>query len=223
MALTGAGISKESGIPTFRGKEGLWESYKPEELASREAFIKNPELFWEFFNSRIEIIRRAKPNPAHKTLASMEESKDLSYVLTQNIDELHIRAGSKNVIEIHGSIWDVRCESCGKVERIEETEGIPMCSLCGEITRPDVVLFGEPVRDIDEAFRIVRSADNILVIGTSSLVYPAALLPYEGKASGAKLIEINVERTELSKDVDYFIEGKAGEALPKIYNIMKRV
>ncbi len=153
----------------------------------------------------------------------MEESNDLSFIVTQNIDELHRKAGSKNIIEIHGNIWDLRCESCGMKDRLEKTDGSPVCSVCEEIIRPDVVLFGEAVRRLDEAIRVVKSADNILVIGTSSLVYPAALLPYEGKVSGANLIEINVERTELSKDVDYFIEGKAGETLPKIYNIMKKL
>lgn len=223
VALTGAGISKESGIPTFRGKDGLWKKYRPEELATRNAFIKNPVLFWEFYSFRRTLIKNALPNEAHKTLASMEDFGELSFIITQNIDGLHRKAGSKNIIEIHGNIWNVRCESCGKVEFRDETNKIIMCSSCGKITRPDVVLFGEAVRKIDEAFEIVKKVDNLIVIGTSSVVYPAALLPYEGKKYGASIIEINIAKTELSSDADYFIQGGAAETLPKIYNIMKKL
>ncbi|NMC76059.1 MAG: NAD-dependent protein deacylase, partial [Candidatus Methanofastidiosa archaeon] len=161
VALTGAGISQESGIPTFRGKDGLWKTYNPEELATKNAFIKNPELFWDFYNFRRNLIKNAMPNDAHLTLASMEKEGQLFSIVTQNVDRLHIKAGSVNVIEIHGNIWDVKCESCGKVEFREETSGIIKCSSCGEITRPDVVLFGESVRNIEEAFSIVRDSDNI--------------------------------------------------------------
>lgn len=223
VALTGAGISQESGIPTFRGKNGLWKKYRPEQLATRDAFLKNSELFWEFYNYRRNLIMGASPNNAHMTLSRMEEDGYLSFIVTQNVDGLHKKAGSKNIIEIHGNIWDVKCESCGKVEFRDETEGIVRCSSCGEITRPDVVLFGESVRRIDDAFEIVRKADNLIVIGTSSVVYPAALLPYEGKRFEANIIEINITRTELSNDADYFIEGKAAEILPKIYNTLKKL
>ena len=157
------------------------------------------------------------------TLALMEGSGHLASIITQNVDGLHKKAGSKKVIEMHGNIWNVRCEYCGKVEYRSETDGIIRCSSCGEMTRPDVVLFGEAVKRIDEAFEILRKSDNIIVIGTSSLVYPAALLPYEGKKFGANIIEINIVRTELSENADYFIEGKAAEILPKIYNIIKEV
>lgn len=156
-------------------------------------------------------------------LATMEDSGHISSIITQNIDGLHKKAGSKNIIEIHGNIWNVRCEYCGKVEYRNETDGMLKCSSCGEMTRPDVVLFGETVKRIDEAFEIIRKSDNIIVIGTSSLVYPAALLPYEGKKYGANIIEINIVRTELSEDADYFIEGKAAETVPKIYNIIKEL
>jgi len=169
------------------------------------------------------LIKNALPNNAHLTLASMEKEGKLSAIITQNVDRLHIKAGSVNVIEIHGNIWDVKCESCGKVELREETSGIIRCSSCEEITRPDVVLFGESVRRIDEAFSIVRNSENILLIGTSSVVYPAALLPYEGKEYGANIIEINILETEFSNKADYFIQGKAAEILPKIYNNMQRV
>jgi len=223
VALTGAGISQESGIPTFRGKDGLWDKYRPEELATREAFLKNPELFWEFYNFRRNLIKNAKPNEAHLILTKLENDRNLSCIISQNVDGLHNKAGSKNVIEIHGNIWNVKCETCGKVELRTETEGIIMCSSCNKITRPDVVLFGEAVRKIDEAFSIVRNADNLLVIGTSSVVYPAALLPYEGKKHSAKVIEINIAPTDLTNDADYFINGKAAEILPKIYNFMKRI
>jgi len=223
VALTGAGISQESGIPTFRGSDGLWKKYRSEELASREAFINNTKVFWEFYNYRKNMIKNALPNDAHLTLSKMEKEGYLSFIVTQNVDGLHSKAGTKNLIEIHGNIWDVRCESCGKVESRSETNGTIKCSSCGEITRPDVVLFGEPVKKIEEAFSIVRNANNILVIGTSSVVYPAALLPYEGKKNSAKIIEININETDLTQDADYFICGKAAETLPKIYNIMKEL
>jgi len=219
VALTGAGISAESGIPTFRGENGLWKKYRPEELATPEAFFKNPETVWEWYFWRRRIIAKAEPNPAHMALKKLEDNLGNDFwIITQNVDGLHQKAGCKNVVELHGNIWFDRCTSCSYIweDREIEFKGVPKCPKCSSTARPDVVWFGEAVRNIDRAYELASNADIMLVIGTSAQVYPAALLPIVTKENGGKIIEINLERTQLSYVADEVHLGKAGEILPKI-------
>jgi NAD-dependent deacetylase len=217
--FTGAGVSAESGIPTFRGKEGLWNKFKPEELANFDAFIRNPELVWEWYNYRRKIVHDAKPNPAHLTIAEMQKHfKDVT-VVTQNVDNLHRRAGSKKIFELHGNIEKNFCINCKKSydEVLDFSSGVPKCE-CGSLIRPGVVWFGEmlPEDQFLGGEKAAMNADVFFVVGTSAVVYPAAGLVYTAKASGATIVEINVEETEISSMVDYSFFGKAGEILPLI-------
>lgn len=217
--FTGAGISSESGIATFRGKEGLWNKFKPEELASFDAFIKNPELVWEWYNYRKKIVHDAKPNPAHLTIAEMQNHFKDVVVITQNVDNLHRRAGSKKIFELHGNIERNFCIDCKKFhnEELDFTNGVPKCE-CGGLIRPDVVWFGEylPEDQFLGGEKAAINSDIFFVVGTSAIVYPAAGLVYTAKASGATIIEINIEETEISSSVNYSFFGKAGEILPQI-------
>ncbi len=226
IALTGAGVSSESGIPTFRGKNGLWKQYKADELATPEAFKKNPKLVWQWYSWRISIVLSAKPNPAHYSLAYLEKIGILKALITQNVDDLHERAGSKNVIKLHGDILTVKCPSCGYEHRIWKPPQIipPKCPRCRSIMRPGVVWFGEriPPDIIDKALSEAEKADVILVIGTSGVVMPAGAIPEIVKRNGGKVIEINIERTAISPIADIFIKGKAGEVLPKIVEEINR-
>ena len=222
--FTGAGISSESGIPTFRGKEGLWNKFKPEELASFDAFIKNPELVWEWYNQRRKIIQTAKPNPAHIIIAEIQNHfKDIT-VVTQNIDNLHRRAGSNKIFELHGNIERNFCINCKKIhnKELDFSNGVPKCD-CGGLIRPDVVWFGEylPEDQFLGGEKAAINSDIFFVIGTSAVVYPAAGLINTAKASGAIIVEINIEETELSSIVNYSYFGKAGEILPKIFEQYK--
>ncbi len=221
--LTGAGISAESGIPTFRGKGGLWEGYPVEKVASPEGFQEDPKMVWRFYDERRINISRAKPNNAHRVLAKMENYFDI-HIITQNIDGFHQRAGSKNVIELHGNIWRVKCTSCNYIGYnydIPLREIPPKCPKCGELLRPDVVWFGEPVYGVDKAFRIARESEIFMVIGTSAQVYPAASLPYIAKDYGAKIVEINIERTPVSVIADHIILEKASKALDELFQKLK--
>jgi len=222
--FTGAGISSESGIPTFRGKEGLWNKFKPEELANFNAFMRNPELIWEWYNYRRKIVHEAKPNAAHLTIAEMQNHfKDVT-VVTQNVDNLHRRAGSKNIFELHGNIEKNFCISCKKNydKDLDFSHGVPQCD-CGGLIRPGVVWFGEFLPE--DQFRggelAAMKADVFFVVGTSAVVYPAAGLVYTAKASGATIVEINIEETEISSSVNYSYFGKAGEILPRIFEEYK--
>ena len=222
--FTGAGISSESGIPTFRGKEGLWNKFRPEELASFEAFIRNPEIVWEWYNYRRKIIHEAKPNAAHLTIAEMQNQfKDVT-VVTQNVDNLHRRAGSKKIFELHGNIERNFCIDCKKFhnEELDFSTGVPKCE-CGGLIRPDVVWFGEylPEDQFLGGEKAAIKSDIFFVIGTSALVYPAAGLVYTAKASGATIVEVNIEETGISSSVDYSYFGKAGEILPRIFEDFK--
>ncbi|MHA1593150.1 MAG: NAD-dependent protein deacetylase [Candidatus Baldrarchaeia archaeon] len=220
VALTGAGISAESGIPTFRGKNGLWRKYRAEDLATPEAFARNPRLVWEWYVWRMKIIGSAEPNPGHIALAKMEEMGILKALITQNVDGLHRRAGSRNVLELHGNIWRVRCVDCGFSKMISKPpEQIPpKCEECGGLLRPDVVWFGEPLpKDVlNRAIYYASRADLMLVIGTSAVVQPAASLPLLTKRNGGILIEINISDTPLTPICDLTIREKAGVILPKI-------
>ncbi len=220
VALTGAGISAESGVPTFRGEGGLWRRYDPSKLATPEAFRRDPKLVWEWYAWRREIIARAEPSEAHKILADLERKKGL-WVITQNVDGLHQRAGSRNVVELHGSIWKVRCISCGARyydRRVPLEEIPPRCGECGGLLRPDVVWFGEPLPEdaLERACDLSERAEIFLVIGTSATVYPAAELPLIAKRRGAKVIEINPEETPLTPFADLSIRKGASEGLREV-------
>ncbi|MBI1954949.1 MAG: NAD-dependent deacylase [Acidobacteria bacterium] len=220
--LTGAGISQESGIPTFRGANGLWKQYRAEDLATPEAFARDPVLVWEWYAWRREIIHRAQPNAAHYALAALEAVFSARpggrfALLTQNVDGLQERAGSRNVIRLHGDIWRLRCIGCG-AERQDYAVPLdpfpPRCS-CSSLLRPAVVWFGEslPQDSWAQAVEASASADLFLVIGTSALVQPAASLPLLAKQNGGRLIEINPFPTPLSGLADLTIRGKAAEIL----------
>jgi len=218
--LTGAGISAESGVPTFRGAGGLWKEHKPEELATAEAFGRDPRLVWEWYNWRRELIAKAVPNPGHKALVQLEIRKPRFTLITQNVDGLHDLAGNGKILKLHGDIWRMRCTTCGAnfPNRRVPLPKIPPHCACGGLARPGVVWFGEPLPDgmMKEAEHAVAAAEVLLVVGTSAVVFPAAsLIPY-AKQAGAKVIEINTEQTNATKIVDCALQGPAGELLPKL-------
>jgi len=218
--LTGAGISAESGIPTFRGPDGLWNNFKPEELATPEAFDRDPKLVWEWYNWRREKIAPALPNAAHKALVQLEIKKRNYTLITQNVDGLHDRAGSGRMLKLHGDIWRFRCMTCGAnwPDRRVPLPKIPPHCQCGGLARPGVVWFGEPLPEgmMKEAEHAVSGAQVFLVIGTSANVYPAASLIPFAKQGGAKVIEINTEDTPFTPFVDCPLRGPAAELLPKL-------
>jgi len=229
VALTGAGISVESGLGTFRGKAGLWSRYDPAVVASIESFMRDPRKFWEFAREIGWTFLNAKPNAAHIALAELERMRRLDCVITQNIDGLHQRAGSRCVIEIHGNAGRIICTRCSVgyatekiVDRIAQQD-VPTCDRCGGSLKPDVILFGEPLpkRAFDQAVKKVRSAELLLTVGTSLEVYPAASLPEIAKKSGAKIISIDSERTAWDDLCDYKVNGPAGEILPRIVQAIK--
>jgi len=223
--LTGAGVSQESGVATFRGEDGLWKKFKPEELASVEAFVKNPVLVWEWYGYRQKIILKTDPNPGHMALADMEGIFPDFALITQNVDGLHRKAGSQKILELHGNILVSRCMSCGtKSDRIEPEEDgmVPRCA-CGGRMRPDVVWFGEmlPQDILSQAFEAAERSDVFFSIGTSAVVHPAASLPVAAKEAGAYVVEINPERTVLSGALDETIIGKSGEVLPRLVSRLR--
>ena len=220
--FTGAGISAESGIPTFRGKEGIWNKLKPEELASLDAFLKNPELVWEWYNHRKKIIHESKPNAGHIAIAEMQSALGGFpgvAVITQNIDNFHHRAGSKIIYELHGNIERNYCIKCKTFynEELDFSKGVPKCK-CGGLIRPDVVWFGEylPEDQFDASEKAARNCDVFFIVGTSAVVYPAAGLVFTAKQNGAYLVEINIEETEISSLADLSFFGEAGKILPQI-------
>lgn len=218
--LTGAGISAESGVPTFRGADGLWKEYKPEDLATPEAFARDPRLVWEWYNWRRELIAKAQPNAAHRALVQIEIRKPRFTLITQNVDGLHDLAGSGKILKLHGDIWRMRCTECGAnfPNRRVPLPKIPPHCACGGIARPGVVWFGESLPDgmMKEAEHAASQAEVFLVIGTSAVVYPAAgLIPF-AKQSGAKVVEINLEPTPLSTVADCTLQGPAGDLLPQL-------
>ncbi|ASJ03078.1 NAD-dependent protein deacylase [Thermococcus profundus] len=233
IAFTGAGISAESGVPTFRDPNGLWRNHKPEELATPEAFKRNPELVWDFYRWRMELIRKARPNDAHLALAELERMGIIRAVITQNVDDLHREAGTENLIELHGNIFRVKCTSCnysedlkksGRLEEFLKGNGVPKCPNCGSQLRPDVVWFGEPLpkEALEKAFELASKADLVLVIGTSGVVYPAAYIPYIVKERGGRVIEINPKGSGITPIADLFIPLPAGKAMRGILDSIKK-
>jgi NAD-dependent deacetylase len=220
VVLTGSGISAESGVPTFReAQTGLWERFDPQELATPEAFERVPGLVWDWYAWRRKLVAQAAPNPGHLVLAEMQDLGPNFTLVTQNVDGLHQRAGSRDVIELHGNILRTRCSVEGvEVDEYKESESPPVCPSCGAPLRPDVVWFGEmlPPGALDAASEAARGADLFLSVGTSGLVYPAAALPYEALESGAALVEINPEGTPLTPHADYALRGPAGDVLPRL-------
>lgn len=222
--LTGAGISAESGVPTFRGEEGLWKKYRAEELATPQAFNRDPDLVWEWYSFRKNLIAKVSPNPGHYALFKMEEFYSEFTLITQNVDNLHEEAGSKNILEVHGNIRKNFCNNCRKDYRDDELElGVKVNSCeCGGLIRPGVVWFGEslPGGVIEAAFQAAEEAEVFLSIGTSAVVYPAAMLPVSAKHSGALLIEVNPHETALTPNAHHFLKGPSGEILPKLLEEM---
>jgi len=218
VVLTGAGISAESGIPTFRGPEGLWRTFRPEELATPQAFKQDPRLVWEWYDWRRGKIAQARPNPGHEALVSLESRVPEFLLLTQNVDGLHRRAGSRQVLEIHGSIWEVRCLACGAV-REDRRVPIPIpprCEACGGLLRPNVVWFGEPLDPeiLRQAETALTRCQAVLVVGTSAVVQPAASFALWARQSGARVAEINPDPTPLTPHWEFSLSGQAGEILP---------
>jgi NAD-dependent deacetylase len=226
-AFTGAGMSAESGVPTFRGNDGIWKKFRPEELANLDAFLRNPALVWEWYAARRNIISGVRPNAGHFALARMEHFLPLVTVITQNIDNLHRRAGSTRVFELHGNIERSYCMKCGRNENPEmpSTGSIPKCPGCGGLIRPDVVWFGEmlPEEQWNGAVRALASADVVLSIGTSGVVFPAAGLPLMARRNGAYVVEINTEKTDMTPDVDEFLQGKSGDVLPMLVASLEEI
>lgn len=220
LALTGAGVSAESGLATFRGPGGMWEGRDPMELATPEAFADDPHTVWRFYAWRREQAAAASPNPAHRALAELESGRDDFTLVTQNVDGLHERAGSRGVIRLHGTLWRLRCSVEG-TERDDLRDDLgplpPRCE-CGALLRPAVVWFGEslPEEALERAMHAARRAGVVLVAGTSSLVYPAAALPEIAQRAGAYVVEINPEETPLSALADERLAGAAGQILPAV-------
>jgi len=221
--VTGAGISQESGIPTFRGKDGYWRKYDPMKLASIDAFYDDPKLVWEWYDDRRKNILSVKPNEGHFAISQMEEFKDV-VILTQNIDGLHQRSGSTNVLELHGSIIRIKCTVCDFIDNITENfESLPPKCKCGSMLRPDVVWFGEPLpQNIwQSAIKEASICDVMIIVGTSLVVSPANTLPVYAKQNGAILIEVNPEKTVMSNDMTLSIQATSVGVLPKMLSIFK--
>ncbi|RLB07143.1 MAG: NAD-dependent deacylase [Deltaproteobacteria bacterium] len=225
VVLTGAGISAESGIPTFRGEDGLWRRYRVEELATPYAFQTNPKLVWEWYDWRRGIIAKAEPNPGHLAIAEMERMFPHFSLITQNVDGLHRRAGNNKIIEIHGNLWQLRCVKEGTVKedyRVPLPEIPPKCG-CGALLRPHVVWFGESLNkeDLVFSYRLIGKCDLLLVVGTSAVVQPVASFPLMAKRQGAFVVEVNKNPTPISSMVDTFLRGPAGEILPALLGQIK--
>jgi NAD-dependent deacetylase len=220
LVLTGAGVSAESGLATFRGLGGLWEGHDPTALATPEAFAADPLTVWRFYDWRRKQAARAEPNAAHRALAALETVRGEVVLVTQNVDGLHERAGSRSVVRLHGSLWWLRCTREGREfeDRSLDLGALPPRCPCGALLRPAVVWFGEspPAPALERAEQAARQARVVLVVGTSSSVYPAATLPGVARAHGAYLVEINPERTPLTARVDEWLAGPAGRVMPRI-------
>ncbi|TMD88825.1 MAG: NAD-dependent deacylase [Chloroflexi bacterium] len=225
LAMTGAGVSAESGIPTFRGEGGLWSRYDPVKVASIDSFLEDPAGYWRVARERGPAVLAARPNPGHIALAALEKAGRLVGVVTQNTDGLHQDAGSRRVVELHGSGRAVQCLDCGTRERRSEVQARldvempPRCRACGgALLKPTVVLFGEPmpIPAVEEAFTLAKAADVMLVVGSSLVVYPAAQVPLKAVEAGAALIVVNAEPTPFDRLATVVIHGRSGEVLPQL-------
>jgi NAD-dependent deacetylase len=221
VVLTGAGVSAESGVPVFRGAGGLWRQFRPEDLATPQAFARQPSLVWEWYLWRREKIAAAQPNPAHHAIAALQRDRAGVTLLTQNVDGLHERARSLRPLELHGNLWRVRCQrGCGFMDRDDESAA-PRRQLtcdCGAWLRPDVVWFGESLDAtvLDAATGALEAADLVLVVGTSSVVYPVAALPHLARRRDARIVEINIDETPLTGHAHAALRGAAGDVLPAL-------
>ena len=218
--LTGAGISADSGVPTFRGADGLWRNFRAEDLATPEAFARDPRLVWEWYNWRRELIATKSPNPAHYALADLERRLEQFWLITQNVDGLHRTAGSQKLSEIHGNIWKVRCMRCGRMDENREVPItiLPSCAACGGLLRPHIVWFGESLatEDLNRSYEALGRCELLLIIGTSGIVYPAASFAPVAKAAGAFVVEINLDATPQTEVVDVTLRGRAKEVVPEL-------
>jgi NAD-dependent deacetylase len=220
--MTGAGVSAESGLATFRGAGGLWEGHRVEDVATPSAFARDPTLVWRFYNARRTNLRAVRPNPGHRALVKLEEhlGPERFTLITQNVDGLHQAAGSRRVLELHGSIARVRCTGCARVtdRGTESLDDLPRCPACRGLLRPDVVWFEEPLpaETWCEAEAAVSQCGCFLVVGTSAVVYPAAGLIHQARAEGARVVEVNLEPTAASRSVDVGLYGPSGEVLPRL-------
>jgi NAD-dependent deacetylase len=223
VVLTGAGISTESGIPDFRSPSGIWAQYDPMEYATIDAFRRDPLKVWEFYLLRLGALARAEPNEGHRALADLERRGRVQAVVTQNIDGLHQRAGSQNVIEVHGSIRSAGCLECGEHVPLEPVTEAPRCPRCGAILKPDVVMFGEllPFDAIDRATELAQQAGLLLVVGSSLEVYPVAGLPHETVSAGGALAIVNRTATPFDGLASVRIEGGAGETLSGLAEVLR--
>ncbi|GAB4458151.1 MAG: NAD-dependent deacylase [Anaerolineales bacterium] len=220
-ALTGAGISQESGLRTFRdAQNGLWVQYRPEDLASPQAFARDPKLVWDWYAWRREAVKAVRPNPGHYALVEIEKRIPHFTLITQNVDGLHRMAGSRSLLELHGNIQRVRCSECCTFAETwgDDSESVPRCEVCGGLLRPDVVWFGEalPREQLEAAVEAARTCEVFFSIGTSGVVQPAASLAYAARNRGAIVIEVNLEPTPLTPKADFFLQGKSGEILPAL-------
>lgn len=227
LCLTGAGVSAESGIATFRDAQtGLWANFDPQTLASQAGFAADPGLVWRWYMERLSAVEQSQPNPGHYALAALAQRVERLTLVTQNIDDLHERAGSEGVLHIHGQITKFRCNRCReRVALSTQTRSHhepPQCVVCQDRVRPDVVWFGEnlPARVLDAAWRAAERCDVVLVVGTSGVVYPAAQLPFVAKQQGATLIDVNPDCTPISEVADLFLQGSSGEVLPQVLAAM---
>ena len=218
--LTGAGVSAESGVPTFRGAGGLWKNFRAEDIATAETFERDPAFVWEFYNYRRDLLEHVQPNPGHFALAELERAVDRYTLITQNVDALHQRARSRRVLEVHGNIWRVRCTKCSREfdKTGERLPALPVCERCGGPLRPGVVWFGEglPYDVWQQAEYAARECNCLLVVGTSAQVHPAAALAWIAHNSGARVIEVNLEPTPATEIATLGLYGPSGEILPKL-------
>jgi NAD-dependent deacetylase len=223
VCLTGAGVSAESGVATFRDAQtGLWSKFDPQQLASQSGFRADPGLVWRWYMQRLQMVEAAQPNPGHIALAQLEQLTPGFTLITQNVDDLHERAGSRSVLHIHGRITHMRCNVCAFEHPLQTSERAhvqpPICLQCGGPVRPDVVWFGEnlPARIYDNGWRATEQCDVMLVVGTSGVVYPVAGLPFVAQQHGAQIIDVNPECTPISEMAELFLPGASGEILPRL-------
>ena len=219
--LTGAGVSAESGVPTFRGKEGLWKNHQPQQLATPQAFEKDPELVWGWYHWRRKTVLEVSPNPAHYAIAELERRVPDFTLITQNVDRLHVRAGSEKILEIHGDLHHARCGECSAIIALEEQQGLVTCDLCGGLMRPNVVWFGENLdsRLLEEAYIASGASDFLIVAGTSNVVQPAASLAYAALGNSGYVLEVNLDPTPLTGSASATVLGTAGEVLEELVRL----